>query len=383
MLLSTVVFCIYFSSFIFSSFEEYKSENDLLLLLGALVFLVKMLEQVIHSYYKGNERYDLSSMLSIMSKLILISAQLFAVVEFKSLDYVFSASLIASVVSLFFSTLFLLKTDVYLIDKTHFNMEILKDVFTFTKWGWCASIVGTASSQIDRWVVGSLVSMTVFGYYSIGLLIFNNIHTVFAASVGWIFPKVSFNKDPEMICKYYKLLQCCLLTFSIFVSVFLYHLSPVFNLWLGVNNYENAKFFINGFLILLPIFSLSIIPYYMVKGCGYIKHNFITEVLTFCIRLTLMLVLFRYFGVGGIIFSLGLSGYILGCYLALVLNKKVLAGFNLNIFCMFIIPWLYAGFLLASNVILQLMLFTGLLFFYLKVFHREIVFIFKRLQVSL
>lgn len=69
-----------------------------------------MLEQVIHSIIKrGNERYDLSSMLSIMSKLILISAQLFAVVEFKSLDYVFSASLIASVVSLFFSTLFLVE----------------------------------------------------------------------------------------------------------------------------------------------------------------------------------------------------------------------------------------------------------------------------------
>lgn len=381
--LSILVFCIYYSSLVFRSFDRFKSDNDLLLLLGALVFFVKMLEQVIHSYYKGNERYDLSSMLSMMSKLILISAQLFAVFEFKALNYVFSASVIASVTSLFLSTLFLLKTDVYLIDKNHFNMEILKDVFTFTKWGWCASIVGTASSQIDRWVVGSLVSMTAFGYYSIGLLIFNNIHTVFAASVGWVFPKVSFNRDPEVICKYYKILQCCLLTFSMLVSISLYNSSPIFNLWLGVDNYEKAKFFINGFLILLPIFSLSIIPYYMVKGCGLIKHNFITEIITFGIRLSLMLLLFRYFGVGGIIFSLGLSGYILGCYLAIILNKKVLSEFNLNISCMFFIPLLYAGMLLASDLILQLISFTGLLFFYVKVFRGEIIFICKKLQVAL
>jgi len=167
------------------------------------------------------------------------------------------------------------------------------------------------------------------------------------------------------------------------VSISLYHSSPIFNLWLGVDNYEKAKFFINGFLILLPIFSLSIIPYYMVKGCGLIKHNFFTEIITFGIRLSLMLLLFRYFGVGGIIFSLGLSGYILGCYLAIILNKKVLPKFNLNISCMFFIPLLYAGMLLASDLILQLIFFTGLLFFYVKVFRREIIFIFKKLQVAL
>jgi O-antigen/teichoic acid export membrane protein len=44
---------------------------------GVLVFVVKLIEQVVYGYYKGYERFDITSRFSMISKLLLISKMFF------------------------------------------------------------------------------------------------------------------------------------------------------------------------------------------------------------------------------------------------------------------------------------------------------------------
>ena len=378
----TVVFLSFISIFIFNYYNQIVGYFKLdvgvipynsLLLFGVLVFFVKMVEQIVFSYFKGYERYDISSSLSIFSKLSLILVQVGVVYFGGGLENIFFASLMISIFCLLFEIAILVVKDNKLFLKRYFKLEMFKEVFVFTKWAWVLSIVGTASNQIDRWLVGSLTSMTLFGYYSVALLVFNNVHAVFASAVGWIFPKVSYNAEQDYIYKYYKILQCCLLSASMIVSFVLFYSTPLFTWWLGEINYNNSKLYINSMVVLLPLFSLSIVPYYMIKGAGLIKYNFLTELITFLLRLFLMMVLYSYFGVIGIIIALGVSGLMLAIYLVYILSEKVLFNFNLKSIPMFSIPILFLLCLLSTEPIFSALFFVILVMCYMKSFSEVFV----------
>src|ERR1035437_1133874 len=61
-------------------------------LLGSVVFGMKQMEQLALSIFKGYERYDASSIMSIISKSLLLTAQFFVVYSGHSLIYIFLAS---------------------------------------------------------------------------------------------------------------------------------------------------------------------------------------------------------------------------------------------------------------------------------------------------
>lgn len=363
------VFYYYHQLIEYFDFDAEVIPHGNLLLCGVLVFCVKMVEQVVFSYFKGYERYDISSSLSIFSKFSLILTQVGVVYFGGELESVFYASIFISILCLSFSIVILFINDNMLFRKRYFKLEMFKEVFVFTKWAWVLSIVGTASNQIDRWLVGSLTSMTLFGYYSIALLVFNNVHAVFASAVGWVFPKVSYNTEQEdYIYKYYKILQFCLLSASMIVSFALFYSSPLFIWWLGEANYDNSKLYIDSMVVLLPLFSLSIVPYYMIKGFGLIKYNFTTELITFLLRLVLMIVLYSYFGVIGIIIALGVSGLVLALYLVYILGEKVLYNFDLSTTSMFSIPILFLSSLLSTEPMFSVSFFILLIICYVKSF---------------
>jgi len=75
-------------------------------LLGSVVFGMKQLEQLALSIFKGFERYDSSSIMSIISKFLLLIVQFIVVYSGYSLIYVFLASAGITVVVVFFEYIF-------------------------------------------------------------------------------------------------------------------------------------------------------------------------------------------------------------------------------------------------------------------------------------
>ena len=313
---------------------------------GVLIFVVKLIEQVLYGYYKGYERFDITARFSMASKVLFISVQLLTVINGYDLDVVFQNGFYVSIIFLVYQIFHIKVTDSNIIFFSGFKVSRIVEVFNFTKWTWVISVIGTASTQLDRWLLASLANMQLLGYYSIALLVFNNLHSIIASAMGWVFPQVStLNSNAEIYKLYYRL-QGVLLLASPLICFVLINSGYFFELWLGEETYSKTGEYIHYLLSVLPVYSLGIIPFYIVKGTGYIKYNFISDVGTFLIRLVLMYVLYKHMGIIGIIIALAASGLFLSLYLICILKVKVLHSHDMKIIKMSMIPILF----LVANI---------------------------------
>jgi O-antigen/teichoic acid export membrane protein len=339
---------------------------------GVLVFVVKLIEQVVYGYYKGYERFDITSRFSMISKLLLISAQVLTVINGYGLDFVFQNGFYVSLIFLIYQIAHIKIIDSNIVFLSGFKVSRIVEIFNFTKWTWVISAIATASSQLDRWLLASLANMQVLGYYSISLLIFNNLHSIMASAMGWVFPKVATINSNKEINQLYHRLQGLLLLASPIICFILINSDFIFELWLGQDTYSESSEYVHFLLSILPIYSLGIIPFYLVKGTGHIKYNFITDVGTFLIRFVLMYVLYDYMGIKGIIIALAVSGLFLSLYLIYILKIKVLHSYDMKIINMSMIPILFLLGNICPVLSVKVTIFFVMIGFYCLVFYETL-----------
>ncbi len=352
------------NSGLFNISDSNKIIFEISLQFGILFFSLKLSEQVVFAYFKGFERFDISSIFSIFSKTIMMLIQLLTALNGGKLNNIFINSFIGLCILIVFEIFYIKKINKDLRFFINFKLHRIREIFHFAKWSWIISIVGTISGQIDKWLLAGLANMTILGYYSIALLVFRNIHSIIASSVGWIFPKVSKEKNEYKILKYYFILEGILLFASMFISAVLLNLDVVFLLWLKQKVYDNSIEYIHNILLLLPLYSVGIIPFFVVKGRGFIKYNFYSDVFTFIIRVVSMYLLYKIYGLNGIIIALGISGFFLIIYLSYIMKKKVFPRYNLKLTSIIMVPIVYIVLMLTSIIYLKIALFILLMYLY-------------------
>jgi O-antigen/teichoic acid export membrane protein len=325
---------------------------------GLLLFSLKVVEQTILAYFKGYERYDVASRFSIISKVVMIGIQIATVIYTGSLIEVFKNSVI--VILLFVAI------EIFFIKKYHqvqfislFSIKRIKQVLSFTGWTWALSIVGVISLQFDRWLIASLGNMATLGLYSLAMLVLTNIHTIFVSSVAWIFPKISNKKGDELIINYYLNLQYLLIFASIFISYIFIKSEFIFNIWLGKEILENSIEYIQNMLILIPIYVIGIIPYYIIQGKGMVKNNAYIHFVNMLVRVVFMSVLYSYYGINGIIISLGISGFLLFLgYMRVIKKYELMEELSSNLKYFLILPFLYSLFMLTDKMMYEIVLIS-------------------------
>lgn len=335
---------------------------------GILLFALKLIEQITFAYFKGIERYDISSILSIISKFLLIITQVVTVVFSRNLITVFTNS--------FFLMVFLVPLELFFIIKYTNSLKLIStftkkrffEIFHFTKWSWIISLIGTASGQIDRWLVGGLSDMKSLGYYSLALLVFNHIHSITASSVSWIFPKTSNLRNTDKMMKYFFSSQAFVILFSLGASYILISFDGIFLLWLKQETYVNAIPFIKNMIILLPLYALSILPFYIIKGHGIIKYNFYSNIITLIIRFTLVIIFYKHFQLNGVIMAIGVSGLFLSVYLFNILKKKIFHKHKINVILTFTIPLIYIGVMIINYSYLNILGFITIITIFYYIF---------------
>jgi len=309
--------------------------------IGVLVFSFKLFEQVLLAYFKGYERYDLSSKLSMTSKVLTLLSQFVVVSSGGGLAEVFVGMLVVQVVMVF-----LILNSIRMFDNTiggylAVDMATLKEIFGFSLWVWAGSVVGLISSQMDKWVVGSLGGMKVLAYYSIASLVYNQLRAVMAAGVGWVFPRVS--KDglgvPSARVMYSRL-QIMMAISGVLVCALLLSLDSLFLLWLGPEVHESSKDYIRFFLMLLPLSAATVIPYFFINGGGYVQYNVIYKVILAFVNVLFMYLLYPHFGVFGLIAAYAVGFIIVSSAQRSVFERIVFGETNILSGLLILVPGL-------------------------------------------
>lgn len=317
-----------------------------LILLSCGILIIKMSEQVITGFLKGYERYDISTMFSIFSKLILLLTQVCTVILGGDLRAILLNSLIILFVNLGIQMLGLKHFQHGLCYFKNFKISILVEILSFSWWIWLLSSTMIIVSQLDRWVISFLGGLEVLGYYSIAYMILNNIHMILSSSVAWVFPKVSKQGIDRITSKLFFKGHSFIVIASTLVSVTLIAFQDIFLIWLGSSTYNESISIIQTMLVITPIYSLSILSFYYINGVGYVKYNFYNSLVTGILRGLLMFSLFRYFGAVGIIYAIGLSSLIMSVHYVWIIKHKIsIPKINLTFFLLPVL--LYSSIMIA------------------------------------
>ena len=241
--------------------------------LGAVLFGLKQLEQLSLSIFRGFERYDISSIISMSSKFLLLVTQVTIVYLGFSIIQIFIGSVIITSIAVILEFLFVKFRNKYISFIPKINKHTLNEIFSFSTWSWIQSILSILVSQVDKFVVITLAGPAFLAYYSLASTIGSQIHAFFTAAVSWVFPKVSSKTErKEDISSLYNKMQFFVIIGGIIViSVLLLFGNILFKSWLGPETYKNSILLIRIFLFYIFVNLLSIIPHFTLLGANRIR----------------------------------------------------------------------------------------------------------------
>lgn len=250
---------------------------DKILIIATLVITVKFWELLYQSMLKGYERYDLASIYNIISKLLILAAQVAFVMNGYGLMEIFIGNLILNFIMVLVQAVVSYKqVKGYRFSFTR-SKEESSNLFHFGLWTWLQTIISVLAYQMDRFVVAIFLGPAITGYYILASTIINHMHMAFGAIVSWLLPKISRKKESEEnITIYFTTLRSFLIGFSLLAVLITYFLyEPVFTLWLGPEKFDKMSGFFKLFLIFEAFLLMTIVPLFYLNAIKLLK--FITS----------------------------------------------------------------------------------------------------------
>lgn len=295
----TIFFILLFSYQFIIPYFNLSADNHFFiepLFFAVPLFFFKQFEQSLYAFLKAHEDFKNVAVFSLFSKLLFFGSQGFVAYYTSSVAQVFKFALLITLLSYFFQVLILKLRFSYISFFSNGSFSELKIVYNYGFWNWLSSVVSILTVHIDKWMVTSFLGLKIFGYYSIGILIFNQMHSVISSSISWIFPLLSSKERGSIYLnkKFYNLLTYVVLV-SLIISIILINFDYIFVLWLGDEVFENSFYFVKLFLIILPLYTLSCIPYYYLLALGFVKDKFIVNATVLVIKLVVIYIALVYF----------------------------------------------------------------------------------------
>ena len=269
---------------------QYIASNNLLIFVNILyfaipVFFIKQLEDLLYSFLSGYEQFGHGTAISSISNILFISTQIVIAVLTQSVEDVFFGALIVSTLLFLPQFIYVKKMHKDNISFNGANINTAKSLLSFGGWNWMSSLASIPKGHSDKWLVSGLLGLKTFGIYSIGVLVFNQLHTIIGSSIWWIFPGISREQSNKkyLVKKYWKL-SFYVGAISLFSSVVLMNFDFLFELWLGQEFYQSSQYYINTFLLMLPVFVINLVFHVYFLGLGLVKQKFFTETASLMVK---------------------------------------------------------------------------------------------------
>ena len=350
------------------------------------VINVAALRGILEAY----QRFDLINILRIpiASSTFLVPVLISQLSE--ELFHIVIGLVIVRVVEIFVNLIFCKKVISNMYKNQIFNSSIFKELINFGGWMTISNLIGPMILYIDRFLIGSIISVGAVSFYSASYEIVNRMMVIPGAVVGVLFPAIGVlignDKDRAIEIFYQGMKYTLLIIFPIVLIIFIFSEEGL-SLWLGDEFASKGTNVLRILIVGSLIMSVSYFPFAVMHAAGkpkVIAIIHIIEVPTYAI-ITVMLI--RSYGIEGAAFA---------WLIRLVVDTVVLfyfAGKELNINYHFKRILLTAGLLLliflisffiSNNFILKLSFgFTILAFFLLYAYNKMLNFKEKEYLLSL
>jgi O-antigen/teichoic acid export membrane protein len=146
------------------------------------------------------------------------------------------------------------------------------------------SLGGILLRYMDRFLIASLVSVSALAYYTVCLLLAEQIHAVLARAFAFLFPMSSAagaGGDSDQLRRiYFKSLNfITTVAIGLGLPLFLFA-NKILSLWMGVEFAAQATLVLQVLVFSLVLMATSIVPYYYLNGVGYVRLNAVMVLLS-------------------------------------------------------------------------------------------------------
>jgi O-antigen/teichoic acid export membrane protein len=334
---------------------------------------LKFIEQVFISVIKGYQRFDISSILSMISRLSGLVSAIVVVYLGNGLLEIVKVFLLVTILNLLLQAFV-----INWVTKIHFKLPSFKDlefkqILDKNGWFWLQSVIALFGFLSDRFLIGSLTDLKTVGYYSIAVLIGSQIHNVLLVFGSFVFPKVSaLNALNKNISNIYFVSRFLITGLGWFViSILLLFGDFLFEWWLGAETYLLAIDYIRIYLSFAATILLIIIPFHFINGSEKIKLNSLFEFILRSSLILSMLIGFHLNGIIGLLWGL-VIGSLLNMPFQYYLFHKFIMGFkNIQLSILPVLPTLCLIIMgQLEDIALKFVFFGFFLFFFWLIYYK-------------
>jgi len=270
---------------------------------AGIVLGLRTLGSVFLSALRGFERYDIICKINIGTLSLMTLSSVTLVFIGYGLEIVLFGVIIVSCLSLLLSIIVVKRLVPRLNIGLTFDRSSLKETFSFGLFSWVQGIAATIFAQADRLIIGAILGTSAITYYSVSMNIAQQVHAAVSASMGFIFPLVSSEREKENGINLKRLFNRTFL-FGLFISLSI--MLPLLicgkfflTIWMGANFAENSYMVLYILLCAYFLLGLNVLPHYFLLGFGEVKFVSMTNIAGGLLSLVGMVLLIPLFGMNG------------------------------------------------------------------------------------
>jgi O-antigen/teichoic acid export membrane protein len=240
---------------------------------AALLIWVEQLDNVFSSAMKGAEQFGQAARVEIASKTTQILAAALVLMPWPGLWALYSALLVVALLRLLAKTIIARQ----LLGLTDLRPSLAGtgEILHFAKWGWLQGLGGVLFGVADRMLVGSMLGATSLAYYSIASQLAMQVHSITAAGLSVIFPKVSRKLEDGGLFSLWRVTKLTMagnLLLSSFLALTLVLLGPMLiRIWIGPDSAGPTMHILPWLVAAYWVLALNVVPYYILLGMGRIR----------------------------------------------------------------------------------------------------------------
>lgn len=329
---------------------------------------IKFCEMVLLSIFKGYERFDLSSQLSLISRNSVVIINIILVIAGYSLPFIFMSIVVINLLNIIVQLIVLKKQFPimeFLPTLTFKQRFTDKDQF----WYWLQSVIGLIGFLSDKLLVGYFTNLKVLGMYSVASLIGNQLYNVLMSLGSFMFPRVAYERsvNNSFIQLYHNSRFVIAGMGWLLIFILLGSGSYIFSWWLGPDFYTGSIGYINLYLVFVAFMILNIIPYQFINASDSLAYNSLLEITLRLSHVIALLIGYYYNGVDGMLWGLIIATGINMVFQYCILYKVFAFNFSLWSSLSIVMPTLgIVLFVLNVSVILNIIacLFSMVTFFF-------------------
>ncbi|WP_427126725.1 oligosaccharide flippase family protein [Priestia megaterium] len=272
-----------------------------------LIVGVRIVMGVLAAVIMSCQRYDISNKINIFINLLTVISTTTLAILTSNLNILLLCLVFTSLIG---CLLFNIKIKKILPGmKLKFNIElnVLKEVLSFSLMAWVQVIVSTLYNQSDKLLINILLGSRALGVYSACFQLAGKLHEIPVAVSGFLFPKFSalFEKQDriDLINLYVKSMIILLLFISsLFFPLFLFA-KQILTIWLGTEFSEQNINILRTLMLSILSGTFFIIPFYLLNSIGAEKINTIFNGILSVVSLLSSIILIHYFGLMGAVYG--------------------------------------------------------------------------------